>query len=98
MSDKIKKLSDAMELGATFVRERNDLFLLRNPFQTCGCALGTAYAVCFDDCPDNGELIKAKLSQRFGASRDRIQQISNDHATLLKTRAEIIKELQAEGL
>ncbi len=102
MADKFTKLSDAMEAGASSVTEDIFVFLHDLSESQCkGCALGTAwYAVRGQRRLDFGSSVEMfeLLGRRFGISQDRLLDISVEHRLQLKTRAEIIAELRAEGL
>lgn len=112
MSDKIKKFSEAMRIGATFVEENMDCFLVSKYVTTserklCGCAMGSGYAMLLpsSEAPDGLGLgamalreVREAVAERFGLSIERQMALSGDHACGRKTRAQIIAELEAEGL
>jgi hypothetical protein len=100
MGDKIKKLSDAIRLGATFRPQcRRTLFDLGS-----SCAIGAAYEALTGINTTEGynlstsPSVEGLLARRFGVSMELLDEVIgwNDHERL--TREQIADRLEAKGL
>lgn len=96
MSDKIKTLSQAIKLGATF-RPQCRAFYYKNGES---CAIGAAYEATFHKLPDNhAGLVCAELRDRYSMATNgnlfTTIILRNDHSR--QTREEIAEWLESIG-
>lgn len=95
--DKIKKLSEAIRYGSTFLGETKSF--CDEDFK-CGCAVGTAYLAVIDGSPKQypgGEVMMRALSKRFNVPYDVVGLVSHMHFYINKSRAECADWLEARG-
>jgi hypothetical protein len=97
MSDKIRKLSDAIKFGSTFIGETKIFF---GDDYKCGCAIGTAYLAVINSNPSDAispDSIFDPLAERFGVPKEVIADVSVSHFRGEMNRAECASWLESKG-
>lgn len=102
MSDKIKRLSDAIRYGSTFLDESISFFGGENERgePTCGCAIGIAYMAVIERSPKiplTADSIIVPVSERFGVPRDIVSEVSAEHFRGRMNRAQCADWLASKG-
>lgn len=96
MSDKIKTLSAAIRIGATFRPQCRGHY-----FDSIGsCALGAAYEACTgetDSCCDSNS-IQGYLTKRFGVESPELFNVITENDHWKYTREQIAARLEKRGL
>lgn len=95
--DKIKKLSEAIRFGSTFLGDTRTSWMSEN--RDCGCAIGTAYLAAIDRNPPfepTSHVMFPALRERFGVPHNVLAKVSQMHCNGA-TRAECADWLEARG-
>lgn len=99
MGDKLKKLSDAIRLGATFRPQCRECYFHHDGNQvTSSCAIGAAIEALTGETEVSSGLIEEVIEERFGVDTDIEHEIVTMNDKHGMTREAIADWLEAKGL